>query len=289
MVRENVIGNKYGRLTVIEDAPDKVYKNGAHDRVEKCLCDCGKIKFVKLGQLKSGHTRSCGCYHDERCRERQITHGMTGTRLYRIWCMMKSRCSNPNMDYYYLYGGKGISVCDEWRNSFDSFSKWSIGHGYNDSLTIDRIDSNKDYCPENCRWVTFKKQANNTSRNHLLEYNGGIYTLAELSEIVNIPYSTLRHRIYDGMSVYSAIEKPHRTSKKARDFLITANGESRTGTDWAEIVGLGKSSINRYVRVYGVDNVVKLIEAMLSEPKLRHRRGKQTWFDVYGVEVKEDK
>lgn len=288
MVRENVIGNKYGRLTVIEDAPDKVYKNGAHDRVEKCLCDCGKIKFVKLGQLKNGRTKSCGCYHDEISRERQTTHGMTGTRLYRIWSTMKSRCLNPNTDYYYLYGGKGISVCDEWRNNFDSFFKWSIEHGYDDSLTIDRMDSNKDYCPENCRWVTFKEQANNTSRNHLLEYNGDLYTLAELSELVNVPYAILKHRIYDGMSVRSAIEKPHRTNKRARDFLITANGESHTGKDWAKIVGLGKGSVNRYVRVYGIDSVIKLIEAMLSEPQLRHRRGKQTWFDVYGVEVKED-
>ena len=96
---------------------------------------------------------------------------------------MKTRCSNPYSQYYYLYGGKGIKVCDEWKDNFEEFCNWSMLNGYNDSLTIDRIDSNKDYCPNNCRWVTFEVQANNTSRNHIIEYNGKKYTMKDLCDI----------------------------------------------------------------------------------------------------------
>ena len=287
MKRENVIGNKYGRLTVLEDAPDKIYRNGAHDRVEKCICECGKIKFVKLGELKSGRTKSCGCYHDEACKNRATSHGMANTRLYRIWCLMKTRCSNPSAQYYYLYGGKGIKVCDEWKDNFEEFCNWSILSGYNDSLTIDRIDSNKDYCPNNCRWVTFEVQANNTSRNRIIEYNGKKYTMSEFSKNFNFPYNTLKARLRLGMDIEDILSKPiKKVNYKGceENKYITINGVKLSPSQWCEKLGLGEFTINKWLRKYTNECIIKLIIAMLNDPISNHVRKKETWFHVYGIE-----
>lgn len=284
--RENVIGNKYGRLTVLEDAPDKVYKNGAHDRVEKCICECGKIKFVRLGKLKSGHTKSCGCYHDEVCRNRATSHGMAGTRLYRIWNLMKARCLNPSSQYYYLYGGKGIKVCDEWKNNFENFYKWSILNGYDDTLTIDRINSNKDYCPENCRWTTFEVQANNTSRNHIIEYNGEKYTMAEFSKIFDFPYSTLKARIKLGMSIEDILSKPIRRAEYEgceENRYITINGIKLLPSQWCKKLELGEFTINKWLRKYTTESVIKLMKAIIDDPISNHIRKSGTWFHIYGI------
>lgn len=137
---------KYGKLTVLESMKRSERDN---DKV-KCMCDCGNITFVTPGNLRSGGTRSCGCSK----REITTTHGGAHTRLYNIWSKMKYRCNNRNYYAYGYYGGKGISVCETWAKSFKEFQKWSLSNGYNDDLTIDCIDSNSDYDPSNCRWVT---------------------------------------------------------------------------------------------------------------------------------------
>lgn len=128
-------------------------------------------------------------------------HGGRYTRLYNIWLNMKQRCSNPKASHYEYYGGKGVSVCEEWKKSFSTFRDWALSNGYEDGLTIDRIESDKDNCPENCRWVTHLKQMSNTTRNVMLTYQGETHSLSEWSRIVGVPYGTLKSRLRYGWSV----------------------------------------------------------------------------------------
>lgn len=136
-------------------------------------------------------------------------HGMYKTRIYRTYNHMKERCTKPGMEKGHLYYEKGIRVCDEWlgENGFEHFLEWALSNGYNDSLTLDRIDNGKGYCPDNCRWVDYKIQNNNTCRNHFITYNGQTHTIAEWSEITGIPYNTLSGRIYQKIPFEIAISK----------------------------------------------------------------------------------
>ena len=148
----DLTGQKFGRLTVIE----------RHDKKRwKCQCDCGNITYSDGYQLRKGITKSCGCYQKEAASKTHKIHGLTRTRLYRIFYKMKERCYKPSNDNYKYYGGLGIKICDEWLNDFNAFAQWALSHGYADNLTIDRKDNAKDYCPENCRWITIQEQQRN--------------------------------------------------------------------------------------------------------------------------------
>lgn len=203
----DLTGMIYGRWTVLERNDTKKY--GGSTWV--CKCTCGTIKIVPSKILRNGHSKSCGCLNDECKRNRKptLTHGMTNTRLHRIWSNMKGRCNNLNSDKYEDYGGRGISVCEEW-GDFQTFYDWAMSHGYDDDLSLDRIDNDGNYCPENCRWVTPTIQQNNTRKTIHVTIKNETHTLSEWSEITGLSKMTIRNRHHKGKRGYDLIKPKQR-------------------------------------------------------------------------------
>lgn len=195
----NLKGQKFGRLTVIKD----VGRNNHGSILWLCQCDCGNKKVVNSGDLRKGNVSSCGCIR----KTQLLKHGDSGTRLYNIWCDIKKRCYNHNCVAYKNYGGRGIKVCNEWLNNYQSFKVWSLDNGYDDTLTIDRINNNGDYEPGNCRWVDMIMQANNTRKNVYIEYKGKIKTISQWSKILNMNPSTIRYRLNIGWQIEDVLTK----------------------------------------------------------------------------------
>lgn len=161
---KDLTGQRFGRLIAIEFTGI----NDRHYALWRCQCDCGKDCVVSSDVLKRTGNHSCGCLakeHLEEMSKKNITHGMTGTRLYRVYKGMHDRCYYPNSDRYNAYGGRGIKICDEWLHDKNSFFSWALQNGYQEDLTIERIDVNGDYCPENCKWIPMHEQYKNKQSN----------------------------------------------------------------------------------------------------------------------------
>lgn len=199
-----MIGQKFNRLTVIQSYVSDKYGNIQW----LCKCDCGNEKVVTSSKLKSGHTKSCGCFSRENGRKQFTTHGMVGTVVYKTWENMKKRCTNPNVPNYERYGGRGIKVCDRWLNSFENFYS-DMGDLPFEKAQIDRIDNNGDYSPENCRWVSAKENSRNKRNNRKHTFNGETLCLIEWSERTGINYWTLKGRVNKrGYTIERALSEP---------------------------------------------------------------------------------
>lgn len=208
---KDLAGQKFGRLTVARRGTTHVLPSGQRQTMWDCLCDCGNTTTVNTGNLKSGRVVSCGCYKREvQKRRRRGTHGYSRTRLYNIWHKMRQRCSWERAEYYDRYGGRGIEVCREWGEDFSNFCAWALRSGYDDSLSIDRVDADGDYEPANCRWVTMKAQENNRANNVIVEHDGKSLTLAEWADECGLKYTTFYERLKRGWSFHDALTKPVR-------------------------------------------------------------------------------
>lgn len=207
---KNLEGQTFGRLTAIS----YFYKNNLI--YWKCKCSCGNEKDILGSHLVNNRTTSCGCLHKEIASNVNKKHGMSNTKLYDKWLSIKFRCYNPKFIEYDRYGGRGIVMCDEWKDNFMSFYNWAISNGYADGLTIERKDINGNYCPENCCWIPLKLQARNTSRTVFLEYKGTKKSMAEWAEQYNISYSAFSQRIKHGWNIEEALLTPVSSSNCTR-------------------------------------------------------------------------
>lgn len=185
---ENIAGMKFGYLTAMYPVQSTL---GSKRPKWVCHCKCGNEATVDFQCLVYGHTTSCGC---KKYETKNATHGMTHTRLYSTWGAIKNRCRRENDRFWKNYGGRGIKVCDDWSSDFVNFYNWAICNGYADNLTIDRIDVNGDYCPENCRWISNEEQQRNKTNTVFVIYNGEKRCLRTLCTEIGFPYKTAHRR-----------------------------------------------------------------------------------------------
>lgn len=207
MKMEDLTGQKFGMLTVIRFS----------HRIEtnyfwECRCDCGTIKNIRRASLKQGYNKSCGCWiaadRLTRTPPSRKQHGLQYHPLYQKWDGMKRRCFDIDNKGYKDYGGRGITMCDEWKNDFITFYNWGIANGYKEGLVIDRINNNGNYEPDNCRFVTTKINNNNTRSNRLITYKGETKTLAQWAESIGLKKTTLHMRFKYGWDIESGLNKP---------------------------------------------------------------------------------
>ena len=249
------IGDHFGRLMVIGFAGHSRTKSGKSKLLVKCKCSCGNVIITPSNNLITGDTKSCGCYSKDIARESHLgksynyKHGgtMYNSRLYKVFSTMHQRCENPNCDHYDRYGGRGIYICKEWsgENGFFNFREWAMNNGYNPDApkgecTINRIDNDGPYSPDNCEWVNMKTQMNNTSINRYITYNGETHTVSDWANILGIKFSTLENRLCNGWS----IEKALSTKAEKNITFINYNGNNYSVAEWCYIFGLAQTTVS---------------------------------------------
>lgn len=201
--RIDITGRRFGRWIVLS------HEGG---RRWNCRCKCGTERSVDVGSLRAG--TSSGCI---RCREikGRRTHGQSNTRLYNIWCGIKRRCLNPSDAAFGRYGGRGITICDAWRDCFEPFSAWALANGYADHLTIDRIDNDRGYQPGNCRWATYAEQNRNYGRNRPVEHNGRVGLIGDFAAEHGLPADIVKNRVHRyGWTMEAALSTPVKSREK---------------------------------------------------------------------------
>lgn len=200
-------------LTPLYEIKSIINRQGRKEKIIMCRCElCGSLKPIRYSNLN--RTKSCGCAKNRFISNANKTHGETRTRLYRIWVLMKDRCTNQNSPHYNIYGGRGITVCDEWLH-YENFKDWAITNGYQKDLSIDRINNNKGYNPSNCRWATKVEQANNKRNNIRITHNGETLTLGQWASRLNMEPREIWWRLHTGgWSESDAVSIPKGTRRK---------------------------------------------------------------------------
>lgn len=243
----DLTGQRFGRLTALKYVGDRKWL---------FKCDCGKEKIIRAADVKSGRTQSCGCYMIERIIETHTTHNMTNTRLYKIYAGMKQRCLDKNSEEYHRYGGRGIVICQEWLDDFMNFYNWAIENNYDENAnrgqcTIERIDNDGNYCPENCRWATQQEQAKNKSK-PTVEICGESHSLKEWSKITGLPIYTIRNRIRANWKDEEILSIPNERENRIIHLdskVITYNGETHNLVEWSKITGISNRVIAERIRM----------------------------------------
>lgn len=232
---------RYGNLIAINLFNEKI--NGHLQWI--CKCDCGNTVIVPGVHLVTGNTKSCGCRKIETSRQNgsnNKTHGMTGTSEYKAWQSLRDRCYNVDSQQYNNYGARGIRVCNRWLNSFENFYA-DMGPKPSSIHSIDRMNNNGDYEPENCYWATPTQQSNNKRTNCFHELNGEMLTVAQIAKKENIPVATLVSRLNrDNLSIEEAI------NKKANKHKFTYNGVTKSLNEWAHELNIGYNKL--YTRIF---------------------------------------
>ena len=219
-----------------------------------CECECGTKNKIDLFALKYGKTKCC-----RHCSKRAVKHGCLKKnnspeqkRLYSIWSGMKQRCYNKSATHFKSYGGRGIEVCDEWKDNFESFYNWAIKNNYSEDLTLDRKDYDKGYYPENCRWATQTEQANNKRTNRILEYKNKKYTVSQFIKEFNLDEELTRQRInvYKITNPEELLRPSHYTKNKCKIFVKIGNKEQSL-TDWCRELNVSSGTIRNRINKYG--------------------------------------
>lgn len=216
-IKEDYTGKRFHYLTVIRFIPPEERSGYSHSKDVRrwlCQCDCGKYIRVRSDQLKNDRIKSCGCMTAKINGDAHRTHGQKGTRIYKIWANMKDRCYNRKSKDYPRYGGRGIFVCQEWLESFQSFYEWSMENGYEDKLSIDRINNEGGYSPSNCRWTTGKKQCRNRRNTIYIKYKGEEKPLQEWCDLLGFPSYVAHQRYKRRLTGEQIFENPIRKCKR---------------------------------------------------------------------------
>lgn len=212
-------GDRFGRYVAVAMDSPAVYKKSRKLRW-RCQCDCGNTGVAHEYNLLRGLSKSCGCYAKKRQSECNKTHGMTNSPIYHVWQGMKKRCNDSSDKFFHRYGGRGIKVCDRWLHSFESFYE-DMGERPANG-TLERIDSDGDYCPENCRWATPKEQARNMSRNKLVTINGIALPMIQMCELLGVNYYRVRSRLRRGWPDDVAFSVPKMNTRRKTQWTLRA-------------------------------------------------------------------
>lgn len=267
---------RFGRLTVTGEG-DPLKWRGRQYRRAKCVCDCGTERHVDPAKLRTGQTLSCGCYAAQRARENNRTHGMSRSSVYHIWSSMKARCFHPSTRNFADYGGRGITVCARWRDSFEAFYE-DMGPRPSPDHSIDRIDVNGNYEPGNCRWATSLEQGSNKRNNRLVEVQGQRMTLAEACRLSPLSRNSILRRIEGGMSVEDALSLPPDRSqgsrRKSNNRYIDFQGRRVLLIEVCEIAGVEPSHLRYHLgRGRATEEAIEFILAGKAADKTKCPQG----------------